>query len=323
MAQTIFPVTRTLLVAGNVTGGGRAVDVSAFGVPTDATGVILEVFNTNTGVRAWDVKKNGSTDNFLGSASGSLHAVGAVGLDADHKIYWVPDGDTPRFALYLLGYTMPGVWYFTNGTLISAGLVDATWTDIDLSTLIPANAKGVILRVNVSAPNRIMGVRMKGSTDNHIVAIGNLNNCFGAFIGCDVNRFIQGYRDVAGVNLYLMGYITAGMVFPVNSIDMGSPAAPNWADLPALPTNGRSAFVELYSGSRMWLREKGTDGTVYTYGNISNHAWYFSGADTDGIIQGFQTTDGGGFFVTAYGLGTRRIWSKSHPLSRKPNVAKT
>lgn len=298
MPQTIFPLTRTLVRDGISLPG--VVDLSPFGVPAGATGAILEVFNTNAGVRTWDVKKNGSTDNFLLSASGSIHAIGAVGVDAERKIYWNPGGATPRFALYLVGYTMPGVEFFTNGILISGGLVAGAWTDIDLSASIPVGAVGVIVRIVVTTAPRDAGLRMKGSTDNHIAQIGNQNNCFCAFIGCDANRVIQGYRNLANVNMYLMGYVMEGAVFLQNGIDMGSPPALAWVDAPELPVNGMAGFVEVFNGTRMWTRPKGAPVYSYSYGSISSHSWLFSGSGTNRIIQTMQSVPGGGFFLTGY-----------------------
>jgi hypothetical protein len=141
---------------------------------------------------------------------------------------------------------------------------------------------------------------MKGSTDNNIVSVTNKNNCFCGFIGCDSNRFIQGYRNLANANMYLMGYIMEGAVFYENSIDMGSPAAGVWADAPQLPENGMAGFVEVFSGSRMWLRPKDAPAYSYSYGNISLHNWQFSGSGTNRIIQIMQSAPGGGFFLTGY-----------------------
>ena len=92
-------------------------------VPAGATGVILEMVATATDNK-YGVRKNGSFDTWmsaLNTAKLDTHAFFMIRVDAD-RIFEVYTQDT-AVKTYLLGYTMPGVTFFTDAynKSVSAG----------------------------------------------------------------------------------------------------------------------------------------------------------------------------------------------------------
>jgi hypothetical protein len=144
LAQTIFPLT-PVDVSPGATGAWTDVDVSA-NVPVGATGVILLMVNTRGFADDIGARKNGSTDDRHDSFTG--HVGAGVGIDANRKFEAYIG--TALDIIYLIGYTMTGVTFFTNGVDKSLGGAGA-WTDIDCSAEAPS-AIGLIFENTAPAP---------------------------------------------------------------------------------------------------------------------------------------------------------------------------
>ncbi len=300
MPQSIFPLTPVKIASGAVNYDWADIDLSAY-LPAGATGAIVWLRNTDPGVRPWGVRENGSTDARVGDMSGNDHCWGMVGVDSSRKIEFRNTHLLPsKVEMYLVGYTMVGVTFQTNGTLISGGLVAAAWTDIDLSSLIPSNAIGVIVEVDVTAPPRNYGLRENGSSDNRIDQAGNRKNQFTAVIGCDAAQVIEGYRDAAGANFYLLGYITEGAIFNLNAVNW-TPAAINvYERLPGLPSGALMAFIEVANAGGTDYGFRPAAGTSLGQHGASSHPWAIQACDGDGRVDGYRDNAGFTFWLTGY-----------------------
>lgn len=319
MAQTIFGVTPVQITSTGVNYNWTAIDLSAY-IPVGATGVILRAWNP-VAVKSYGIRKNGSTDDRYYAASGAMHCWAMIGVDSNRKIQF-KNGGIGSTMLDLYGYTMPGVQFFTNATLISAGAL-GSWVDVDLSALIPARTLGVLVEVLCnSGTSKAVGVRKYGSTDDRTHVNGNLRNIFTAAVGVSDDLKIQIYREVGNILMYLNGYITSGAYFHTNAVDISQGAINGWRDLVTLPANGRFGFIELVNNGAGTLSVR-KNGYVESELEAANrHAWGILESDEYGQIEGYRDDLASSFFLTGYGFGTRHTNDKSYPLARKPNVCK-
>ncbi len=212
--QTFFSVIPRVDVSPGATGSWQTVDLSAY-LPAGATGAIFKVQNTTAANTPFGLRKNGSTDNRTYSIRGSTNppywTSAAIGVDANRVCQLYRGNSGIHF--FLIGYTTAGVAFFTNATQFDVGS-NSTWLDIDVSSVVPAGALGVILEIceTGGTTNNGAGARNNGSTQNKT---GTFGHAF-AIIGCDANRLIEGYKGTAGFRWYVLGYITAGVTFFVN-----------------------------------------------------------------------------------------------------------
>ena len=212
--QTFFSVIPRVDVSPGATGSWQTVDLSAY-LPAGATGAIFKVQNTTAANTPFGLRKNGSTDNrtynIRGSTNPPYWTSAAIGVDAN-RVCQLYRGNT-GIHFFLIGYTTAGVTFFTNATQFDVGS-NSTWLDIDVSSVVPAGALGVILEIceTGGTTNNGAGARNNGSTQNKT---GTFGHGF-AIIGCDANRVIEGYKGTAGFRWYVLGYITAGVTFFVN-----------------------------------------------------------------------------------------------------------
>lgn len=298
MTQSIFPLTPVKIADGGTNYDWTDIDLSVFGVPAGATGAIVHIHNISSGVRPWGVREKGSTDTNFGDMSGDAHCWGMIGIDANRKLQFknltaFPD----KVEMYLVGYTKAGVAFFVNGVLSGLGLPNNSWQVLDLSASVPAGALGVIVEVFVNVSGTYnYGLRKNGSSDNRITPSLNKHNQFTAIIGCDTDRKIEIYKQVANVLFYLLGYITDGATFLLNATDITPVPVGSWADLAPLPggggvmqgyrvnvaqrffltgyeSSGLMGFVELIGsgGLTMGLRKKGD--TLPAFHPVNDHIW--------------------------------------------------
>ena len=300
--QSFHPIP--IVDLGQGTGGWGNVDVSAH-IPAGATGVILRVGNRSPAVRNYGLRMNGSTDNRVGDMSGNCQCWAMMGVDAG-RIFQSsnPSGFPSKIQFYLYGYTTAGVHYHTNAP--SRAGVGGAWTTLDLSEIIPGSdgdplvskdAIGVILEVR-GGVGADLGVRKKGSTDNRIAATGNRHNTFSCIVGLGGERMIEVY----GVNTwYLTGYITEGVLFNENAIDVTPVGAGAWEDLPAInripPVMG---IFEITSVGNYDLRENGGASVMNGYRMAVSHPWALCACDADGLIEAMIQLVTGGVHLVGY-----------------------
>lgn len=98
----------------------------------------------------------------------------------------------------------------------------SAWTDIDVSTPVPAGATGVGLFIhNSNSSGRAFGCRKKGSTDDrHQDLTGQTEEggC-GFFIGVDANRVFQYWvENTTDISIWLVSYFGPEAVFFTNAV---------------------------------------------------------------------------------------------------------
>lgn len=246
--QSFFPITPVEPGSKPAKDSWGDWDLSAH-IPANATGALFHVDNDETSWSYYNygLRKKGSTANRVERINKNHHHWTPIGVDANRivQIYRSgagdPDVDT-YLHFYLVGYTMSGVTFFTNGYTKTPGTT-YSWQTVDCSSVVPEGAIGLIFEIKSGMSS--YGIRKYGSTDNRL-SMGTER--YGVIIGCDASRRCEAY--VTGPNvLYLIGYITSGAVFYVNAPDLSfSPVTSGWVDLNALPAGACMGFIEVSTG---------------------------------------------------------------------------
>ena len=296
-SQTFFPITPVEVTPGTAN-AWTDVNVSSY-VPSGATGVILHIVNNSPSTGGTDynvgIQKNGSTDNRSGySIYQSSHLWAATGVDAD-RIFEAYVGSTSSIDIYLVGYTMSGVTFFTNSSDYFLTTINA-WTDIDCATQAP-NAIGLIFE-GTSGSNYPFGLRKNGSNDNRT---GYIRYHLWAMVGCDASQVCEGYGGNKTLEKFsLIGYITDGCTFNTNATDVSLSTTGSWQDLPALPANSVMGFIEVNASAaaNYGLRQNGSSEEIYYYSFY--HPWAFVECDDSYIIEGKIANTAVDFFVVGY-----------------------
>lgn len=277
--------------------GGRGTKDCSPHIPANATGVILRVYMSAGVVDTYGLRMLGSTDNRNLAVSGGCQSWAMIGVDASLRFSAIGSHATrPKY--YLHGYTTPGVEYNINAPNIAVGA--GAWTVVDLSALVPVGTLGVILEVTGGGPPGALGARMNGSADNRITTTGNRHNTFSIIVGCDANRRIELYQAGGGGFFYLTGWITDGVTFYPNAVNMTPALAGVWGDLPALPSSSVAGFLEVDTTLDYDLRPRGSVAPGL-YIDAMSHPWAVCGVDSANVMQGrVQNIPGGDLWLVGY-----------------------
>jgi hypothetical protein len=293
MAQTFFPIDPIEVTPGTAN-AWTDVDVSSY-VPAGATGAVLHIVNTNPSTNyALGIRKNGSTDDRYSNFRPIAHTWAAIGVDAN-RIFEAYVGNTTYIDIYLVGYTMSGVAFFTNAydkSLSTTG----SWQDIDCSTEAP-NAIGLIFEGYEPSSYYTVGFRNNGSSDDR--ARRSYRRLW-VIIGCDASQICEGYISNTAFDFFLIGYITDGATFNTNATDISLSTTGSWLDLSALPSGANMGFIEIDSTNYYYygLRENGSAEDIYQC--TWYHYWGFVKCDASQIIEGKIENTAVDFFVLGY-----------------------
>jgi hypothetical protein len=184
-----------------------------------------------------------------------------------------------------------------------------TWTDIDLSSDVPASATGAIFEVinTHSTSCYQFGLRKKGSTDNIYKHIYYNSHIF-AIIGIDSNRKCQGKIESTVMNFHLVGYTEEDAAFFTNAYDKSQTTTGAWTDLDLsseLPAGSVAAIFQIEnvnaSAAKSWgLRKKGSSDERYS--NVTNtfQMFFIIGVDTNRKCQFKIETVDINFYLVGY-----------------------
>jgi hypothetical protein len=232
------PVDKSL----GVTGSWTDIDLSG-DVPVTATGAIFQVINTDAG-GGWDfgLRKKGSTDAHYDAIDPEVSIFSIVGIDSNRKCQGKIENASVDF--HLVGYTENDATLFTNAYDKSQTTTGA-WTDLDLSSELPAGAVAAIFEVfNLAAVWRSWGLRKKGSTDDRYGDLGGGLHVY-FIVGVDSNRKCQFKIESNEIDFYLVGYLSSGTA-ETNGIDRSLGVTGAYTDITeaGAPSGATGAFVE-------------------------------------------------------------------------------
>jgi len=312
VTQTFYPITPVEVTPGTAS-SWQDVDVSSY-IPSGSTGVILRVCNTGISSYNFGVRKNGSTDSPRPYFEPLTHCWAAIGVD-DNRIFEAYVGNTTDIDLYLVGYTTSGVTFRTNEWSPTFGS-NETWVDLDCSSEVPSGAVGIIFH-NYAPFSVLMslGLRKNGSTDDRHSPI-DYNSCFGAIVGCDSSRIVEGWREGISLVVAVVGYISDGATFNTNATEETVESEGAWHDLsPALPSGSVMGFIEVHlsveASLGYGLRKNGSSENMVYYANF--HPYGFVECDSNRIIEGLKSENPQTyiyFYLTGYALEELQIGAR-------------
>ncbi|GAI92237.1 unnamed protein product, partial [marine sediment metagenome] len=218
-------------------------------VPEGATGAVFHLINTDAGAtRKVGLRKKGSTDNYVGGMTRSVHSWAMVGLDENRKCQGYLESLGVQHFL-LVGYTGENYTFFTNGhNIVPAAKI--AWVDTDLSALCPGGIAAIIEFATSLDFTDLMGARKHGSTDDRHPGSRHI----WMVVGLDANGHLDLWdqdwpRGALAFNL--IGYITAGATFYTNADDISPLADGTYKSvgLAGYLLHPVMAFIELDSGA--------------------------------------------------------------------------
>jgi len=283
------------------------VDVSDY-VPCGATGVILQVVATSTN-RKYGVRKNGSTDTWMAAddtAKALCLTFLMAGLDAD-RIFEVYTEDT-AVTTYLIGYTMPGVTFFTNakdksltvtGSYVTIGITNDTYNE--------DGAIGAIFVLqNTGGSGYAYSLRKYGSTDDFYnelrASVSTVH-----LIGVDGSDRAEMKIENLAVDAYLIGYINEGAYFFTNAVDKSTATTGSYVDVDITgdlqggdDANGAILENATNSTDLFAVRRKGAN---YDYYKDIRHQGAITAIDDDDVFQQKIEATTHDLYLTGYTLG--------------------
>ena len=165
-----------------------------------AIGIIFEIRNTFAADKYYKLRKNGSTDDILGTVRNHVWAM--IGCDAAQLIRaYLSDNNVH---LHIIGYVTEGAVFKTNGVRKMVANTDV-WDDIDCSGDAPSGVM-VFFMVNTI---RQYSIRKNGSTE-YIYDEVDGAVCW-SFVACDSGQIVEIKTDIIDApptGYYLIGYAT-------------------------------------------------------------------------------------------------------------------
>ena len=182
-----------------------------------------------------------------------------------------------------------------------------TWTDIDLSGDIPANATGAIFKViDTQNTDKAFGLRKKGSSDDRYYDLESGAQQF-YIVGLDANRKCQGKIESLNTDFWLIGYTEADATMLTNGVDKSLTSYGAWTDIDLsanLPAGAVAAIFEVVnsdSSSRMFgLRKNGSTDEHYNDTFATSHRCYVVGVDDNRKCEGKAEGSSVDFYLIGY-----------------------
>ncbi len=190
-------------------------------IPGNATGAVIQVVSED---KDCGFRKNGSTDARIYQ---TYHTYVMIGVDTNGVCEIYIEDNTVD--LYLIGYTDASWTFKTDADDVSVG--PGAWTNIDVTAITSVDCVGVVIEiVNTDVGARQGAVRNDGSGDARTKPL-NPDSHFWFVVGVDVaTEIFEGFVNNANVELYLVGYVTAGATFKVNAVNKAIGAGV-WTDI--------------------------------------------------------------------------------------------
>lgn len=265
-------------------------------LPSNTVGVFLYYY-VGEANRDFGFRKPGSTDDRSTYSISSLHQCYAtVGVDASNNFEAYFDKQSVQ-EVWLIGYVTDDDAVFFTNAYNKTPTVFSDWIDVDLSTECPS-AIGIIFEYTRSA-GYFLGVRKNGSSDARTRA--GSGHGYG-IIGCDGGQVIECY-DLEhlgeATELFIIGYITSGMTFNTNAVDISLTIAGAYTDIDlSAYTSASLVVIELDGGSyKLGLRPDGSSWDEYEH---TSEGWAFVGVPASGIIEGKIESTSLDFYLTGY-----------------------
>jgi hypothetical protein len=185
--------------------------------------------------------------------------------------------------------------------------VTGAWTDIDLSSDVPASATGAIFRVVNTGAVASYGLRKNGSTDDRYQDI-DVNSQQFAIIGLDTNRKCEGKIESTGIDFFLIGYTEGDVTFFTNATDKSLSATGAWTDIDLssnIAAGSVAAIFEVINtyalgGKSYGLRRNGSTDDRYPDIGRNNRNFIIVGVDANRKCEGYIGSVDVDFYLLGY-----------------------
>lgn len=204
-------------------------------------GVILRIVNADATENEWGVRKNGSTDSFVGDIEADGQTTVAVGVDSS-DIFELYLEDASEMECWLVGYVTTAEGSFdTNKSEVGNAPADATWNDVDISTVTGGETAVAVFLIldNTYDSHTTWGLRENGSTDSIKVSNGAADlptgHSIGGAISVDGSEiFEMVIEDTGSVSgdfaVYVSGWLTDNFTSFANSKDYSTATTGSYQD---------------------------------------------------------------------------------------------
>jgi hypothetical protein len=198
-------------------------------------------------------------------------------------------------------------FFYIDPVRVTPSVADS-WQDVDVSSYIPARATGVILHYDMTGASvgEEIGFRKNGSTDNR-TGINMVQTHAWAMIGVDSNRIFEAYVGSTAIDIWLVGYTTAGVVFFDNSIPKTVAVNNSWQDINIAADTGADTAIGVIlevaqsSATITWGVRKNGSTDNRRSASAYQHKWAIIGVDSNEIFEA-RTSNAGNvtFHVIGY-----------------------
>lgn len=251
-------------------------------------------------------RKPGSTDTRTGKLKAKAQSAVFIGVDTGRSLsYYLQHSD---LVVYLVGYFGQEAVFYDNA-IEQTAYTTLTWSQVDLSSTVPAGAKAVIIEVVDTAqlgsnfglyPGGGTVIELKDPVKWHQWGV----------VGLNASRIYDLYADKNTHTVHLIGYLISGQWLQHPLADKTPAGADSFtdtdltADITEIRTIGAALRFSWYSTPpteyRFLPRKNGTGDDWDSYCEAHNQSWYPVGKDTGDIVE--IKIDDVNFNVYLYGL---------------------
>jgi len=307
MTPPIVMLASPIDVTPGSTGSFQDVDLDSYiaDLPSNVTGALLRLENSSTTTTYYFmVRKNGSTDelddtlDYSDVVGEKYKTILAVGVD-ENKIFEIDPENVTSFKVYVIGYFI-NVTFLTNMVNKSTATT-ASWVDVDCAASAPGAIALIFRTYNTGTTFRSFGIRKNGSTDNRTNTVSASGGTI-VIVGCDGSQICEQYISSTAQDLYLIGYITSGVVMNLNASDVSIASTGAWTDLTAAPSDATHAIIEIVATSTYYLvglRKNGST-DVSDYNEAARHTWQIVELDVNKIAEGIIESAAVDFYLVGY-----------------------
>ena len=187
-------------------------------------------------------------------------------------------------------------FHYITPVSCNSDLTAGSYSDVDLDdyTTPSGTVTGVLLQIVNTAPFSTYSwfARKNGSTDDRYYDFWRGSHFFYA-CGVDAsNIFEVKIENTSNINVYIIGYTTAGVTFDTNGTDVSLSTTVTWTDLSTLPTDSIGGIYNIYGNADFGFRKNGSTDNRYEESYYGGDPLAIIGCDGSQVVEGYiQNTD--------------------------------